>query len=134
MLSVSFPFVPSVRRVGFSAVCGLALVTGISGCGEPPPPTPIPAAEIPKTLDSTFSSASPAMKEAMGSAKRALEGGEQSVALESLEELSRQPELTPEQRDAAARAALTVRGSILEAASKGDEAAKAYLEQQRARK
>ena len=121
-------------RMGFSAACGLGLLMGTSGCGEPPPPTPIPTAEIPKTLESTFSSASPAMKEAMGTATRALEGGDQSVALESLEELSRQPDLTPEQRDAAARAALTVRGSILEAASKGDEAAKAYLEQQRARK
>lgn len=118
----------------FSAICGFGLWIGMSGCGEPPPPTPIPAAEIPKTLETTFSSASPAMKEAMGTATRALEGGDQSVALESLEELSRQPDLTPEQRDAAARAALTVRGSILEAASKGDEAAKAYLEQQRARK
>ena len=134
MSSVLFPPVPSVLHLGFPTVCGLVLVMGISGCGDPPPPTPIPAAEIPKTLESSFASASPAMKEAMGSAKRALEGGEQSVALESLEELSRQPDLTPEQRDAAARAALTVRGGILEAARKGDEAAKAYLEQQRARK
>ncbi|MBM3903433.1 MAG: hypothetical protein FJ379_15305 [Verrucomicrobia bacterium] len=134
MNTASFLSMTKALRLGFSVACGLALWMGTSGCGEPPPPTPIPAAEIPKTLENTFSSASPAMKEAMGTAARALEGGDQSVALESLEELSRQPDLTPEQRDAAARAALTVRGSILEAASKGDEAAKAYLEQQRARK
>ncbi len=134
MYTASSLSMPKALRLGSFAACGMALLMGTSGCGEPPPPTPIPAAEIPKTLESTFSSASPAMKEAMGTATRALEGGDQSVALESLEELSRQPDLTPEQRDAAARAALTVRGSILEAASKGDEAAKAYLEQQRARK
>jgi len=116
----------------------LAVLVGasllVSGCSEPPPPEPIPSAEIPKTLEGAFSKASPEMRGVMNDATKALEGGEQSVALENLEALSRQPELTPEQRDAASRAALTVRGSILEAAKKGDAGAQAYLEQQRARK
>jgi|LauGreDrversion4_2_1035121.scaffolds.fasta_scaffold345080_2 hypothetical protein len=106
----------------------------MTGCGEPPPPEPIPTAEIPKTLEAAFSKASPEMRGVMADATKALEGGEQSVALENLEALSRQPDLTPEQRDAASRAALTVRGSILEAAKKGDPGAQSYLEEQRARK
>jgi hypothetical protein len=112
----------------------IGLASALVGCSEPPPPAPIPAAEIPKTLEGAFSKASPEMRGVMTEATKALEGGEQSVALENLEALSRQPDLTPEQREAASRAALTVRGSILEAAKKGDAGAQAYLEQQRARK
>lgn len=106
----------------------------LTGCGDKPAPEPISTAEVPKTLDSAFNSASPEAKAAAAAAREALQKDEQSLALEALEALSRKSDLTPEQRDAAGKAALSVRAGILDAANKGDAAAKAFLEEQRARK
>lgn len=112
-------------------VCASLLLVG---CGEKPAPEPIATTEVPKTLDTAFSGASAEAKAAAKAATEALQKDEQSMALEALEALSRKTDLTPEQRDAAAKAALSVRAGILDAANKGDAAAKAYLDEQRARK
>jgi hypothetical protein len=104
------------------------------GCGEKPAPEPISAAEVPKTLDNAFNSASPEARAAAKAAAEALQKDEQSMALEALEALARKTDLTPEQREAAAKAAISVRAGIVDAAAKGDAAAQAYLEEQRARK
>jgi hypothetical protein len=106
----------------------------LTGCGDKPAPEPISTAEVPKTLDAAFNSASAETKAAAAAAKDALQKDEQSLALEALEALARKSDLTPEQRDAAGKAALSVRAGILDAANKGDAAAKAFIEEQRARK
>lgn len=120
----------------FSALLPVTLVTAclLTGCGDKPAPEPIATTEVPKTLDTAFTSASAETKAAAAAAKEALQKDEQSLALEALEALARKSDLTPEQRDAAGKAALSVRAGILDAANKGDAAAKAYLEEQRARK
>jgi hypothetical protein len=120
----------SFRSLAAAALCAATLC----GCGDKPAPEPISAAEVPKTLDSAFSSASPEARDAAKAAAEALQKDEQSMALEALEALSRKTDLTPEQRDAAAKAAISVRAGIVDAAAKGDAAAQAYLEEQRARK
>ena len=97
-------------------------------------PEPIATAEVPKTLDNAFKSASADDRAAAKAAAEALQKDEQSMALDALEALARKPDLTPEQREAAAKAALSVRAGIVDAANKGDAAAQAFLEQQRARK
>lgn len=124
---------PMVRPpvVTLTLLCAALL---LPGCGDKPAPEPISAAEVPKTLDTAFSGASAEAKAAAKAATEALQKDEQSMALEALEALSRKTDLTPEQRDAAAKAALSVRAGILDAANKGDAAAKAYLDEQRARK
>lgn len=116
----------------FAATLVSALL--LTGCGDKPAPEPISTAEVPKTLDAAFNSASAETKAAAAAAKEALQKDEQSLALEALEALARKSDLTPEQRDAAGKAALSVRAGILDAANKGDAAAKAFLEEQRARK
>lgn len=108
--------------------------TALCGCGDKPAPEPIATAEVPKTLDNAFKSASADDRAAAKAAAEALQKDEQSMALDALEALARKPDLTPEQREAAAKAALSVRAGIVDAANKGDAAAQAFLEQQRARK
>ncbi len=123
-------------NVRLSALLPATLVAAclFTGCGDKPAPEPIATTEVPKTLDSAFNSASAETKAAAAAAKEALQKDEQSLALEALEALARKSDLTPEQREAAGKAALSVRAGILDAANKGDAAAKAYLEEQRARK
>jgi len=116
-----------------AAVVALCAAT-LCGCGDKPAPEPISAAEVPKTLDSAFNSASPEARAAAKAAAEALQKDEQSMALDALEALARKTDLTPEQREAAAKAAVSVRAGIVDAAAKGDAAAQAYLEEQRARK
>jgi len=121
---------PSLVPVALASALALALV----GCGDKAPPEAMPAAEVPKVLDNAFGKASAEDKALAMAAQQAIQKDEQTVALEMLEALSRKAELTPEQREAAARSALSVRSKLLDAASKGDQAAKDYLEEQRARK
>ena len=123
-------------KIRLSAAFAATLVSALllTGCGDKPAPEPISTAEVPKTLDAAFNSASAETKAAAAAAKDALQKDEQSLALEALEALARKSDLTPEQRDAAGKAALSVRAGILDAANKGDAAAKAFIEEQRARK
>jgi hypothetical protein len=123
-------------KIRLSAAFAATLVSALllTGCGDKPAPEPISTAEVPKTLDAAFNSASAETKAAAAAAKEALQKDEQSLALEALEALARKSDLTPEQRDAAGKAALSVRAGILDAANKGDAAAKAFIEEQRARK
>ena len=123
-------------KIRLSAAFAATLVSALllTGCGDKPAPEPISTAEVPKTLDAAFNSASSETKAAAAAAKEALQKDEQSLALEALEALARKSDLTPEQRDAAGKAALSVRAGILDAANKGDAAAKAFIEEQRARK
>lgn len=126
----------AIMNLRLPAILPATLVAAciLTGCGDKPAPEPIATTEVPKTLDSAFNSASAETKAAAAAAKEALQKDEQSLALEALEALARKSDLTPEQREAAGKAALSVRAGILDAANKGDAAAKAYLEEQRARK
>ncbi|MEI6340686.1 MAG: hypothetical protein WCR07_01920 [Verrucomicrobiota bacterium] len=126
-MNLSTSLVPSPALV---VVLALVLV----GCGDPAPPKTMPAAEVPKALNDAFAKGSTEDKALASAAQQAIQKDEQTVALELLEALARKAELTPEQREIAARSALSVRSKLLDAASKGDKSAQDYLEQQRARK
>jgi len=112
----------------------LGAVCVLPGCKDSQPPEPIAAAEVPATVNNAFDSASPEVRAVAQEAVAALQKDEQSMALEALEALARKGELTPEQREAATQAALSVRAGIVDAAAKGDAAAQAFLEAQRSRK
>lgn len=112
----------------------LSLATALAGCGVKAPPEPMPAAEVPKALNDAFGKASAEDQSLAKAAQQAVQKDEQAVALELLQALANKADLTPEQREIAARSALSVRSKLLDAANKGDKAAQDYLEQQRARK
>jgi predicted small lipoprotein YifL len=112
----------------------LSLATALAGCGDKAPPEPMPAAEVPKALNDAFGKASAEDQSLAKAAQQAVQKDEQAVALELLQALANKADLTPEQREIAARSALSVRSKLLDAANKGDKAAQDYLEQQRARK
>lgn len=116
------------------AAATLAAAATFTGCKEQEPPPPPAISDVPKNLDGAFATANPESRAAVKSAMDALKNDEQANAIEALEALTKRSDLTPEQRQAAAVSALAVRQQIMEAANKGDEAAKAFLEQQRARK
>jgi len=113
------------------ALVALALFTG---CGDKAPPAPIPTAEVGKTLDGAFANAPAEAKKWSKAASDAVAKDEASEAIELLEQLSRQPDLTPEQRAAAAVSSLSVRTKLMVDAAKGDKKAQAILDEQRARK
>ncbi len=121
-------------RTAARGLCVLALAAGTAGCHKDESPAPIAADQIPKTLDGAFQGADAGTKAAAAAASAAVQGDSQGQAVELLEKLSRQPDLTPEQREASTRAALAVRKKIMDAAAAGDQAAKAFLEQQAAGK
>jgi len=112
----------------------LAALAILPGCGDKAPPEPIAVNEVPGTVSSAFNTASPEARAAAKEAVEALQKDEQSMALDALEALARKSDLTPEQREAATKAAVSVRAGIVEAAAKGDAAAQAFLEAQRSRK
>lgn len=124
------PVPPPALRLGLS----LSLAAALFGCGDKAPPEPMPAAEVPKALNDAFGKASAEDQSLAKAAQQAVQKDEQAVALELLQALANKADLTPEQRDIAARSALSVRSKLLDAANKGDKAAQEYLEQQRARK
>jgi hypothetical protein len=106
----------------------------LAGCKDKEAPPPMPVAEVPQTINNAFDQASPEAKAAAAEALKSVQNDEQGAAIEALEALARQTAITPEQREAAARAAIAVRAKILEDAAKGNAAAQAYLDEQRARK
>ncbi len=112
----------------------LALAALAVGCHRNEPPAPIASDQIPQALQTAFQQAGAPQKAEADAAAAALKNDEQGQALEALERLSRQPGLTPEQREAATRSAISVRQKIIAAAAAGDRAAKEFLEQQAASK
>lgn len=128
---------PAHRRVSrpvFSLLLSLAALLSAAGCGRQEAPAPMAVEAVPQTLQGAFDKSGGAAKAAADQALEAMKNDQQAVALDVLEKLAMQAELTAEQREAAARSAIAVRQQILEAAAKGDAAAKEFLEQQRARK
>lgn len=130
MLRPAFPsrfpkFLPSVAFA--------ALLAG-AGCGRKEAPAPMAVEQVPQTLQGAFDKAGGQAKAAADEAMEAMKNDQQAVALDVLEKLAMQAELSAEQREAAARSALAVRQKILDDAANGNAAAKEFLEQQRARK
>jgi len=121
--------------LGLPAVsaCALALVVAFAGCRKDPP-APLPADQIPAALGAAFKGADAATRAEADAAAAAVRNDEQAQSMETLERLSRRPDLSPEQREATTRAAMGVRRKILDAAAAGDQAAKDFLQQQAARK
>ena len=87
-----------------AAALASVIATGLflAGCGDGSAPKPVSADEVPKVLDKAFGKASSENQALAKAAKDAMQKDEQTVALEMLEALSRKPELTFEERAAAA--------------------------------
>lgn len=114
-------------------VLAVVLAALAVGCHKEPP-APMAAEQVPAALESAFKGANATTKAEADAAAAAVKNDEQGMAVEALERLSRQPDLTPEQREAVTRASIGARKKILDAAAAGDKAAKEFLEQQAARK
>ena len=84
--------------------------------------------------DKAFANASPDVKAALGEAEAAMKAEEDAKAFMQLNALSARPDLTAEQRGAAAQSMLSVSKKLDEAAAKGDREAAALLESYRASK
>jgi hypothetical protein len=120
--------------IGFPLVCAV-LIALAAGCGRKRAvPEGIPQQEVPSTIQSAFSEATPEVKAAADEVVRSIQNQEATKAFLRLQQLSSRPDLTAEQSDAAARAMVSVRVQLQAAAARGDKAATEILELYRSTK
>ncbi len=121
----------ALRAVAIAAL--LVAASSLAGCGgsSGAPKTPEQART---ERDKAFANASPDVKAALGEAEAAMKAQEDAKAFMQLNALSARPDLTAEQRGAAAQSMLSVSKKLDEAAAKGDREAAALLESYRASK
>jgi hypothetical protein len=125
----------SFRSAGVAALAGALLLLLSSGCGkgsEAPPPVSI--AEAPAGVKSAFAGSSAGLKQAADEAAQGIANGDYVDSLGRLQDLSANPELTPEQRRALAESQQAVMIKLAEAAAAGDAKAAESVETHRARK
>jgi hypothetical protein len=119
-----------LNRLTLSALAGL-----LGGCSDGPgdAPAAITAAEAPKTVEAAFAGASAdtrkAAVEMAGDISTNPEG-----AIHGFEQMSRSPDLTPEQRAAMAQAMAAAIAELQRAAASGSADAQKALEARAARK
>ncbi len=108
----------------------------LSGCSrdEVPPPQAVPIAEVPKTLDEAFKNANAESRTVASLVNSALQAQDDPRAFVELQALCADPNLTPEQREAASKAMVSVNAKLLESAANGDQRATEVLNMHRARK
>ena len=104
-----------------STVVLLALAMGCSK--EAQAPQPLSVDQVPTALNQAFQKASTERKELVERAVAAMQNKELSKALMVIEGLCAIPDLTPEQRETASRAMLTVNQELQAAAQRGDKSA-----------
>ena len=123
------------RPKGFAcAVLTGTLLIGLStGCTKKPdgPPT---AAELEGNLRTAFKDGSAGARQMADAAVTALEKQDRAQAFTLLNGLSAAPDLTSEQREAAARAAGAMRERLAKEAAQGDQEAAALMQAYRSGK
>lgn len=122
------------RQSTHSIFCAVTIAVGLSGCSKKEAAlAPVPVEQVPQLLESAFQSAPEEIKvearELSTSVREDVTG-----SLTELQNLSSRPDLTDEQRQAAARAMASVHARLLEEAAKGNKKADAELERYRATK
>lgn len=115
-------------------LCAVSIAVAILGCSRKEAAlAPVPVEQVPQLLDNAFQSAPEEIKvearELSTSVREDVTG-----TLTELQNLSSRPDLTDEQRQAAARAMASVHARLLEEAAKGNKKADAELEHYRATK
>jgi hypothetical protein len=102
------------------------------GCSQQPaPPKPISVDQAPTSLAEAFKTANPQAKELANDATSAMTSKDFPKALFALQSLSGRSDLTPDQRDLAARSLLAVNQALQEQAGNGDQQAQQALQMQR---
>ena len=125
--------IPVKSKFCFS-VAAIALL-GFVGCKKTAEgPKPLAITEAPKTITDTFTNASGPSKEMASDSSAAMSSGNYPQALETLQLLSGRTDLTPEQRQAAARSLQTVNQELAKKASEGDKQAEDALKKYRSSK
>ena len=107
----------------------------LAGCGGGggDAPVPLTATEVPKTVERAFANA-PAETRKAATEIAADISTNPGLAVQGFDEMSRRPDLTPEQRQAMAQAALLAVAELQKAAASGNAQAKEALEARAARK
>jgi hypothetical protein len=118
------------------AAAGAALLLVlVAGCRKKATtPRAMSAEEVPAAMEKTFQQAPTEVREVATEAVIALQSQDESKAFLDLQELTHRPELSPEQRMAAARSMMAVHERLRSAAARGDKKAEQTLEQYQATK
>jgi hypothetical protein len=110
----------------------LAVLLGLAfgaGCNRStPPPTPLPAEEMPAALEKAFSKAKPDVKELANQVVAAVQAKDYSKAFLTVQNLASRPGLTRDQTSVTSRATLTVNSLLQAAESRGDKQAAQTLQ------
>ena len=122
-----------------SAACHLLLLfmmtCWFTGCGKKgAPPPAMSLQEAPANLQKAFESAQPEVKKGAEEVAVAIQEQNDVKSFVSLQDLSARPDLSQEQRTAAAQAMIALNARLREAASKGDKRAEDMLNTYRAKK
>ena len=113
---------------------GMMGLLAFAGCGrKPAASTPLPIEQVPQEIENAFKNAPPDASQAASEAVSAVRSDEPE-ALADLQDLSARPDLSEEQRIAAARAMAAYLQKLRESAEKGNKKSEAALEHYRATK
>ncbi len=122
----------AVRLTLFSLIAWLAG----AGCSknQTAPPQALAPEQVAPTIETAFKEAQPEVKEAANEVVSAMQNNDDPRALAQLQALSVQPNLTPEQRRAAALSTMSVLARLQIAAANGSKVAEEMLKKYRASK
>lgn len=128
------PWLEKMAAARLAAV-GLTLIACLSGCGrgEVKQVEALKAEEVPQKIEEAFATAPAEARQAATALATSIQS-QPADAFFGLQALGYRPDLSPEQRQAAAQAMLAAREKLEAAAAAGDATARQALEQQAARK
>ena len=121
------------HRAGLALVAGFLLVAA-SGCGPSGSGVAKTPEQAKEAIKQAFAGAPSDVKAIAGEIEAAMKANEDAKAFLQLGNLSTHPDLTAEQRGAAAQAMLTVNQKLSAAAANGDRDAAALLDSYRSSK
>jgi hypothetical protein len=135
-MDIFLRLIPSRLRnpLGSSSATGLLAVALLTGCGDKAGPQAISIETAPDVVNNAFATAAPDIKQAADKVVSRAAAGDYAGSYFSLEALSSNPDLTPEQRLSLAQTQLAVMEKLNEAAEQGDERAAQAIQTHRARK
>ena len=123
----------TLPRFGLALVAGF-LLAATSGCGRSGTSVAKTPEQAKEAIKQAFAGAPSDVKTLAGDIEAAMKANEDAKAFLQLGNLTARPDLTAEQRGAAAQAMLTVNQKLSTAAANGDRDAAALLDSYRASK